>query len=156
MATEKNIKTPDILYKHFEDYKIDCKKNPRKENFFSHKTDKQISISREKPFTWDGFEIWLRTKKIIVRLADYKADKDSRYSKYAYIIHAIGMEIYEDKMTGAITGIYQHNIIARDLGLRDNKDITTDGEKITKLDFTVDSSDTFKALQKLRGDNKTD
>jgi len=127
MPTNKNIESPDKLYEYFEQYKTFCKSNFKKENIYSHKADKQVSLDREIPLTWDGFEIWLRKNKIIARLDDYKADKDGRYTEYAYIIHAIGQEIYEDKFTGAVAGIFQNNIIARDLGLADKKIVA--GEK---------------------------
>ena len=123
MPTDKNIKTPEILYALFEKYKAYCKENPKKENFWSHKAEKEISISREIPYTWDGFEIWLRKNKAIARLDDYKANKQDRYSEYAYIIRVIDKEIYEDKFTGAVANIFNSNIIARDLGLRDDQNI---------------------------------
>jgi len=125
MPTEKNIKTPEKLYELFEQYKIYCKANPRVENYWSNRLEEQVSVDRERPYTWDGFEIWLRAKKIIARLQDYKADKDKRYSEYAYIIHAIDQEIYDDKITGAVVDIYNHNIIARDFGLKDQTENTT-------------------------------
>lgn len=117
MPTEKNIKTPEELYILFKEYELETKASPKKENFYSSKRDKQVSVTREVPLTWNGFEVWLRKNKILAKLDDYKANKDDRYSKYADIIHAIEQEIYEDKFSGAVVGIYQHNIIARDLGL---------------------------------------
>ena len=65
----------------------------------------------------------LRKNKIIVRLDDYKANKDDRYSGYADIIHVIDREIYEDKITGAVAGVFNANIIARDLGLAEKQEI---------------------------------
>jgi len=123
MPTQKNIKPPEKLYEYFEQYKVDCKNSPKKENFYSSRADKQVSVDREIPLTWDGFEIWLRKKGIITRLDHYKSNLDNNYSEYLYIIRAIDKEIYEDKFSGAAAGIFQHNIIARDLGLIDKKDI---------------------------------
>jgi hypothetical protein len=149
MPTEKNIKTPNELYKHFESYCKECKKEPRKENYWSNRAEKQITLDREKPLTWHGFEIWLRKKGILAKLQDYKENKDKRYTEYAYIIHAIGQEIYEDKFTGAAVGIYHNNIIARDLGLKDqavheieDKRKSIDGlfPKETELDEQEDKS----------------
>lgn len=128
MSTEKNIKSPDKLYEYFEQYKTFCKKNCKKENIYSHRVDKQVSLDREIPLTWDGFEIWLRKNKILIYLDDYKFNRDDRYSEYTYIIRAIGQEIYEDKFTGAVAGVFQHNIIARDLGLVDKKDLVHKGD----------------------------
>lgn len=126
MPTKKNIQTPAKLYAYFSSYKKHCKDNPKKENFWSSRSEKEVSVSREVPYTWDGFEIWLKSNKVLVRLDDYKSNKDSRYTQYADIIRAIGMEIYEDKFTGAVAGIYQNNIIARDLGLSDKQDVKHD------------------------------
>jgi len=123
MPPSKKIKTAEELYKHFVAYKTYCKNNPKTENYWSTKQDKQISVSREIPLTWDGFDIYLRLNKILSRLSDYKANKDKRYDVFAYIIRAIEQEIYNDKYCGAAVGIYQHNIIARDLGLADSQKI---------------------------------
>lgn len=123
MPTKKNIESPEQLYSLFEGYKEECKENPKYENFYNHKEGCEIRVSREVPLTWNGFDIYLRAEKILAKLEDYKANKDKRYSEYADIIHAIGQEIYEDKFIGATVGIYSHNIIARDLGLADKKEI---------------------------------
>lgn len=133
MPSKKNISTPEKLYEHFESYKEYCKKNPKKENYWSSRSDKEVSVSREIPYTWDGFEIWLRKNKILAKLDDYKEDKDGRYSDYADIIRVIGKEIYEDKYSGAVAGIFQHNIIARDLGLRDKTETETTNSKAPDL-----------------------
>ena len=122
MGTKKNIPTPAKLLGYFERYKSHCKNHPRKENHWSNRLEKEVSISKEKPLTWDGFEVWLRRNKIIAKLEDYKANKEGRYSKFADIIHMIDIEIKDDKFTGAVAGIFQHNIIARDLGLSDKQD----------------------------------
>jgi len=142
MPTQKNIKPPEKLYEYFEQYKVDCKNSPKKENFYSSRADKQVSVDREIPLTWDGFEIWLRKKGIIAKLDDYIFNTDNKYSEYSAIIRAIDKEIYEDKFSGAAAGIFQHNIIARDLGLVDKKVIA--GESGSPLivfkDFKNDRS----------------
>ncbi len=65
MSTEKNIKTPEKFYEHFEAYRKHCKANPKKENYWSSKLDKEVSVSREVPLTWDGFDIFMRKNKIL-------------------------------------------------------------------------------------------
>lgn len=130
MPTKKNIESPEQLYSLFEGYKEYCKQHPKYENFYNHKEGQEVRVSREVPLTWNGFEIYLRKEKRLAKLDDYKANKDGRYSEYADIIHAIGQEIYEDKFAGASVGIYQHNIIARDLGLSDKKETEVKGSII--------------------------
>lgn len=123
MPTKKNIETPERFYELFEGYKEECKKNPKKENFWNSRAEKQVSVDREIPYTWNGFEIYLRKNKIICYPDDYKSNRDGRYSEYVDIIRTIDNEIYEDKFSGAVSGIYQHNIIARDLGLSDKSEV---------------------------------
>lgn len=132
MPTKKNIPTPELLYKHFEDYKQYCKDNPKQENFYNSKEGRQVSVDREIPLTWNGFEIYLRKNNIIGHLEDYRYNTDGRYDEYMGIIRAIDQEIYEDKFTGATAGVFQHNIIARDLGLSEKKEVAKTG-KTTKL-----------------------
>lgn len=124
MTTTKNIKPPKQLYTYFEQYKKYTKKNSKKEYMFIPSMKKEIGVTREIPYTWNGFDIWLRKNKIIAKLEDYKANRDDRYSDYVDIIHAIGVEIYEDKYVGATAGVFNANIIARDLGLSDKTDNT--------------------------------
>ena len=124
MPTKKNIPTPEALYKYFERYKKYTKANPKKENFYNNKEDKQVSVNREVPYTWNGFQIWLRHNLIIAKLEDYKVNTQGRYSEYTEVVELIEHEIYQDKIQGATAGIYNANIVARDLGLRDKTEVT--------------------------------
>lgn len=132
MPTNKNIDSPDKLYSYFNQYRLYRKGNPMKENLWSIRSDKEVAISKELPLTLNGFEIWLRTNGILAKLDDYAANKDGRYSEYADIIRAIKQEIYEDKFLGASVGLYSHNIIARDLGLVERKEIETTDSRLTE------------------------
>jgi hypothetical protein len=146
MPTQKNIKTPETLYKHFEDYKIAAKNKVIIENVLAQKTAEVVPVQRERPLTWAGFETYLFKKKILVRLDDYKTNKEGRYAEYADIVHAIGREIFEDKYSGASVGIFSHNIIARDLGLHDVQKIdhTTKGKEINPGKTIVEFHDFSK------------
>lgn len=123
MPTEKNIKTPELLYQYFEAYKKKCKENPKFENCYSARLNDYKPIPREIPITMNGFEVWLFKNKIVAKLQDYLSNKDDRYSQYACILRTIKAEIYNDKYNGAAAGIFNQNIIARDLGLTDKKEI---------------------------------
>ena len=128
MPTKKNIESPEKLYEHFEAYKKEAKATPYLKHVFVGKDGNSENQKLEKPLTWFGFEIWLRAAKILCELNDYKANKDGRYATYANIIRIIDIEIYNDKYSGASVGVYNANIIARDLGLKDSQDHTTDGQ----------------------------
>ena len=135
----KNIKSPEILWKHFEDYKKDCKENQkRKENFFSPKQDKEISITRERPLSWEGFECWLFDNGIVANIERYKANKDGAYEEFRNILRAIDRKIFEDQYSGASVGIYQQNIVARRLGLVDKREDTGNKYKDAgKIEVTI-------------------
>lgn len=131
MPTQKNIKTPEKLYEYFEQYRQHTKDNPRKQPFWNHKQKKVMYLPKEVPLTWRGFEIWLRRQGIIAKLDDYAANKQGRYTEYAGIIRAIKDEIYDDKYTGAVCGLFKENIIARDLGLMERTDHTSKGKEVS-------------------------
>ena len=149
MGLAKNIKTPELLYKHFEDYKKVCKENPKKESIWNSRESKQATLDREVPLTWDGFEVYLFKKKILSRLDDYKSNREERYSNFVYIIRAIGLEIYEDKFNGATAGVFQHNIIARDLGLTDKKDLSSSDGSMTPQPTIIVKEELKDQLDKL-------
>lgn len=134
----KNIESPEKLWEYFNDYKPHCKTYPKKWNYWSSKLDKEVSVNREVPITWEGFESWLYERKIIVRLDDYKTNKDGRYKEFADVIHAISNEIWQDQYNGAAAGIYQQNIVARRLGLVDKREeINNPLKDLTKLEIQI-------------------
>ncbi len=126
MPTNKNIESPEKLYELFEKYITACKANPKKESIWSHKLDKQVTLDRETPLTWDGFDLYLRKAKILACTDDYRYNKEDRYTEYANIIRVIGQEIYNDKYSGAAAGVFNANIIARDLGLSEKTEVKGD------------------------------
>jgi hypothetical protein len=126
MGRKKNIETPERLYELFEDYVKWCKSNPRIENILVHKSAEVIPVEREQPLTWKGFEMYLFDHGIVYDLSAYEINREGNYTEYSPIIRTIKNKIYNDKFSGASVGIYQHNIIARDLGLVDKKEVKAD------------------------------
>ena len=111
----------------------------------------QVPVAR--PMTVEGLCIFLN---IQTKTFNYYASGDESYKDFLPIAMRIKEIIRTQKFEGAAVGVFNASIISRDLGLRDSQDITTAGEKINKLEFTVDNSDTFKELQKLRNGSKAD
>lgn len=122
MPKPKLIETPEKLMELFQSYRDWCKANPRYENMPDYKNASSFKVERERPLTWDGFENWLRENDVIAKLDNYKANVDEAYTEYRDIIRDIDRIIWADKFEGATVGIYNHNIIARDLGLADKKE----------------------------------
>ena len=65
------------------------------------------------------------------------------------IIHKIEEIIYNQKFEGAAVGIFNSNIIARDLGLSDKKDIDHRGSLIT---ISVNNKEAKEGLNDVIGE----
>ncbi len=122
MPTKKNIKTPEVLYDLFVEYKTYAKENPKKENFYNAKEGKEISITREIPYTMVGFENFMFGKGVISTLAHYFMNLDDRYSEYVSICTRIRAEIKQDQIDGGMVGIYNTSITQRLNGLVDKQE----------------------------------
>ena len=88
----------------------------------------------QKPYNWMGLYVFLG----VCDLDGYKEKEE-----YSAIYTHIGNIIRNQKFEGATAGIFNANIIARDLGLKDSSDITSMGKQIniTPIEFTKDNSD---------------
>ncbi len=145
---QKYIETPELLWEYFEQYIADTKDNPQwmveqkrgnmiiPKNFEGDLGDitPTVKLPLQRPLTFVGFEVYLFKQGIISDLGDYEKNKDKRYETYAPIITRIKKFIESDCFEGATIGIYNHNIIARKLGLTDNQ----------KVDGTQDVTITVK------------
>jgi DNA-packaging protein gp3 len=129
----KLIESPQQLWLLFRKYKEWAKANPRKKEDFVGKDGNRVDRKLERPLTFVGFEAYLFERMIITDLGDYERNKDNRYAEFATIIRAIKNVIETDQFEGASVGIYQHNIIARKLGLADKQEsrqVDKDGNDI--------------------------
>ena len=57
------------------------------------------------------------------------------YKDFSQVITRIGKIIYDQKFSGAASGFFNANIIARDLGLADKKEIDADVKQEIKSDI---------------------
>lgn len=147
---DKLFATPDLLwdaaceyFQWVDEHKWEKVETTVKPNGIEYKT-----IPTERPYTIDGFCLYCHTSRQWL----FQFKKNENNKDFLYIITRIEDLIYNQKFEGAAVGAFNANIIARDLGLRDNQAIDHTGEIKAKLDFTVDSSETFKTLQKLRSE----
>jgi len=124
---DKIFQTPEIMleacYEYFEYQstqvwnKIDYK----------GKDVEKVEIPISSPFSLKGLCIFLGVN------SDYFSQFESNCSSdFSRVITHIKDVIYKQKYEGATVGVYNANIIARDLGLMEQKaiDVTTKGEKI--------------------------
>lgn len=89
-------------------------------------------IPHSPPYTLHGLCIY--SNITTTGLREYK-----KRPEFSRIIELIEEIIYKHKYKGAVVGLYNANIIARDLGLKDRTDITTDDEPLqTNVDENLE------------------
>jgi len=132
MARYKAIETPEQFYELFEEFKTWLFANPIMKSEFSAKLGEIVEIPLQRPLTWNRFDVWCYEKGIIQDLEDYRTNTDGRYNEFKGVIKKINKEMTSNKFEGATVGIFNANIIARDLGLIDKQDVeqrTTNNDK---------------------------
>lgn len=122
--------TPEIMLTAAYEYFDWCIRNP----LYKHEAVKGgikagdiISVPVDRPFTLSGLCIYLGVNVTYfnhfkARLKNDIEDKSKVYT-YENVISHIEEIIYSQKFNGAAVGIFNHAIIARDLGLADKTDL---------------------------------
>lgn len=118
---DKLFSTPEALWEAACEYFDWCDANPLIEIDFRGKDAVEVKLPKMRAYTWEGLELYLD----IHRLRDYKTNPT--YKEFSPVIARITDIIYNQKFTGAAAGFLNPNIIARDLGLSDKKDLTHSG-----------------------------
>lgn len=139
---DKLFESPELLWESACEYFEWCDENPFIQIDFKGKDADKVEIPRMRPYTWDGLETFLE----IESLRDYKTNED--YKDFSQVITRIGKIIYDQKFSGAASGFFNANIIARDLGLADKKEIDADVKQEIKsdIDYSKLSDETLKEL----------
>ena len=125
----KYIESPDKLWEYFEDYVLHEVNNPMYKVEYVGRHGDKVDTPLQVPITFEGFEVYLSTKKIIEDLGDYSMNKGDRYTEYATIIARIRKYCFAQNFKGAAVGLFNSNLIARKLGLMDNQQIELKGEQ---------------------------
>lgn len=121
----KRFETPEALTKAFEEYKAHME-GPQGFMYkyeLDRKTGGLVKIPLKLPYTLHSF-----TKFCNINLTYFNTFKDRLKGKsddlsllYEQVITHIEQEIYDNKLSGSAVGLFNHNIIARDLGLIERK-----------------------------------
>jgi hypothetical protein len=125
--------TPESLWTYFVQYQKYAKENPKLKHDFVGKDADEVYRQIEIPLTWEGLQIFIWNQGLNGDLKDYLSNKNDAYNEFSPILARIRTIIYEDKFTGAAAGLFNHSIIARDLGLKEQSDVTSGGEKINQV-----------------------
>lgn len=134
---DKLFTSPDLLWEAACEYFQWATDNPINEVDFRGKDVRRVDIPRMRAFTLKGLCLYLGcNSKYFNDLRDSLKGKEDDISKgFAEVITRIEYTIYEQKFSGAAIGLFNQNIIARDLGLVDKNQFEHfDGEiKVTEV-----------------------
>jgi len=119
------IESPEQLWQNFEEYSNWYEENPLIEVDYVGKDAREVNKPKMRAMTKDSFALacGLCAWEVI---SGYKKTS----SEFVEVVTRIEKYIFDQKFTGASAGLLNPNIIARELGLRDASDITTNGETI--------------------------
>lgn len=85
----------------------------------------EVNRETDTPYTLSGLCVFLGVNKGYFNDFKQTCSKD-----FSVVIAHIEDIIFTQKFEGATVGAFNHNIIARDLGLTDKTDVTSGGEKV--------------------------
>lgn len=131
---DKIFATPEIMWDAACEYFSYITDNPlQAQEIIKYKDDyEKVSVDKMRPFTLTGLCLFLDVN--VQYFTDFEQslkDKNDKISKdFSLVATRIRETIYSQKFEGASSGFFNPNIIARDLGLMDKTDITTNGKDI--------------------------
>jgi hypothetical protein len=128
----KYIDTPERLKELFKEYVQHERDNPMYKVEYVGKDGRIEKTPLVTPITFEGFEDYLSERNIIQDLGDYSSNRDGRYSAYTTIITHIQRHCYVHNFKGAAVKLFDPNLIARKLGIKDGQDVTTGGDKLNQ------------------------
>lgn len=132
---DKLFATPELLWEEACNYFEWCDKTPIKTDEVVKSgilAGTLIKVPKKRPYTIQGLCIYLdaNTEFFNQFRKEMRERTDKEAKDFSCIINKIDEIIYQQKFEGAVVGLFNSNIIARDLGLRDKQDLTSNGEQI--------------------------
>lgn len=131
----KNIESPEIMWKLFQEYAAHTKKNPIKVKDWVGGMGKPIIREKEKPLTNEGFSLYCWEKGIMSDVKDYFSNREGRYEAFVPICSRIREAIRQDQIAGGMAGIYNPSITQRLNGLVEK---TENKHEVTEIKITHD------------------
>jgi len=147
---DKIFKTPDELWQAACEYFDHVDNNPFeiKKEVSSGSNKKVEKEFKKKPYTLMGLCIFCNVH------SDYWREFKKTQPAFSPIIKQIEEIIYSQKFNGAASGLFNNNIIARDLGLADKKE--TEAKHEIKNPFEGLSLEQLEKLTKLKDDDSVE
>jgi hypothetical protein len=131
------FETPELLWEAACEYFEWVEENPLYEVDFVGKDAMEVNKPHTRPFTYQGLCMYLDCNVQYFNEFEesLKGKEDENSKGFSAIITRIREVVYRQKFEGAACGFYNHNIIARDLGLMEQ----------TKIDHT-NNGNSFNTL----------
>ncbi len=145
---EKLFATPELLWEAACEYFEWCDENPWMKTDHKGKDALQVKEPLIRPFTMIGLCLFLGCNTGYFH--DFKKGLPPEEKDFSDIITRIEQVVFTQKFEGAAVGVFNANIIARDLGLSDKKDLSSsDGTMTPRPNVIVSDSKTADELGKL-------
>lgn len=130
--TNTLFESPEILLNAAFEYFDWCDRN----TWFKHEAIKSgaecgriIDIPVKRPYSLSGLCVYLGCSKAVFNRFKQKCNP-----QFKDIIEQIENIIETQQFEGAVTGAFNSSIVVRNLGLREQTDITSNGESIIKIE----------------------
>jgi hypothetical protein len=121
----KNLDSPEELWDLACEYFQRQDGSPWNRTDYRGKDAEAVSIPTAAPYLWSGFEDFLYEKKGITTLKDYRTAsrnpdyRDGAYANFAEVVTRVDSIMVSQKISGALVGAYNSNLVARLEGLAD-------------------------------------
>lgn len=120
---DKIFKDPETMLKAAYEYFEWCTDNPITKHDVRGKDADNVYIEIDRPFTMAGLCIFLDVNTLY--FSQFEEGLKENEKDFSLVITHIKEVIKNKKFEGAAAGIYNANIIARDLGLKEQSEIKT-------------------------------
>jgi len=137
IGRDKIFESPEQLWKGCQEYfeSVDNRKWIRVE--YNGKDATRCEVPNETPYTLTGLCLFLDID--LKTWNNYKNRSEDKH--FSQTIAQVENIIYTQKYEGAMVGAFNANITARDLGLRDSKDIDHSVGNGKKIKLTIGGDD---------------
>lgn len=141
MSKKKYIETPEKMWELFKEYVNHERQNPMYKREYVGKDGNEVNTPLQVPITFEGFECYLQDQNIIEDLGKYSANTDNAYSNYVTIITRIRQNCFVQNFKGASVGLFNANLIARKIGLKEQTENTNIEKPIFNgIDISVEEN----------------
>lgn len=136
---DKLFATPKLMWDAACEYFQWCEDNPLISIEYYGKDAVLCEVPKMRPFTMQGLCLYLDCNTVYFNQfeSELKDKKDELSKDFSKIVTRIRETIYKQKFEGAAAGFLNANIIARDLGLSDKKELSgaLDLKQITGMEI---------------------